>query len=540
MHYIWWNFNEGNFKELNIQFTIYNEPSTNDGLYLQMYNGEINGTSFYFGLQTRVSKPGYGLTGKGFIFSRWGTNDLSNAKTANSGWTASGNEGGLFIGVRKSYNWTNHKYTIQIKYEDSDNIGDWYGIYIQDQNANTNVYLGSLRFPFSMQAKKGISNGGGTWTEIYYKEVANSPLPDWHISIDKTYGIDFSGTNFNPVSADLSCSQNFQNINIEFHDNDQSIHFLMGSGITKQFTNKKINFNQETLPPSAPLNLKTSVSNYQVILTWEPSSKGTYPIEGYAIYRGTTPGNESSTPITTVGLTTTYTDINIIFGNSYYYYLKAFDTQGNYSEPSNEVSVTVHDTIPPTINVSYPEDGTITDHSSINIIGTVSDKESGINKLTINGSDVTLNTSGSFDFTINLNKGDNIINLVATDKAGNRFYKIITIKLAEPNIKRTVLTLQIDNKLMLVNKQEVIMDVAPIIIEGRTLLPIRWIAEPLGASVNWDAAEKKVTVSFGNEFIELWIGKNTALVNGTSTLIDPSNPKVVPVIINLIDYLLIY
>ncbi len=52
------------------------------------------------------------------------------------------------------------------------------------------------------------------------------------------------------------------------------------------------------------------------------------------------------------------------------------------------------------------------------------------------------------------------------------------------------------------------MDVAPIILEGRTLLPIRYIAGALGANVGWDEKEEKVTITFKGITIELWIGKN--------------------------------
>lgn len=75
------------------------------------------------------------------------------------------------------------------------------------------------------------------------------------------------------------------------------------------------------------------------------------------------------------------------------------------------------------------------------------------------------------------------------------------------------------------------MDVAPIILEGRTLLPIRYVAEALGANVEWEAKEQKVTINFKGIVIELWIGKNLATVNGEWKLIDPSNPNVKPITI---------
>jgi len=50
------------------------------------------------------------------------------------------------------------------------------------------------------------------------------------------------------------------------------------------------------------------------------------------------------------------------------------------------------------------------------------------------------------------------------------------------------------------------LDSPPIIKNGRTLLPIRAIIEALGGTVEWNASEKKVTVSLEQNTIELWIG----------------------------------
>ncbi len=76
------------------------------------------------------------------------------------------------------------------------------------------------------------------------------------------------------------------------------------------------------------------------------------------------------------------------------------------------------------------------------------------------------------------------------------------------------------------------MDSAPIIKDGRTLLPVRYVAEPMGANISWDNHTKKVTISLGPTVIELWVGKSVARVNGKDTLIDSQNSKVVPIIIN--------
>lgn len=97
---------------------------------------------------------------------------------------------------------------------------------------------------------------------------------------------------------------------------------------------------------------------------------------------------------------------------------------------------------------------------------------------------------------------------------------------------QTTLILHVASKQMSVNGTSVTIDVAPQIIEGRTLLPIKWVAEPLGAVVSWDPTDRKVTVSLGRTTLELWIGKSQARVDGRFIAIDALNAKVVPLIVN--------
>ncbi|KJF25690.1 hypothetical protein TZ02_17225 [Clostridium aceticum] len=75
------------------------------------------------------------------------------------------------------------------------------------------------------------------------------------------------------------------------------------------------------------------------------------------------------------------------------------------------------------------------------------------------------------------------------------------------------------------------MDTAAIIMEGRTLLPIKYIAEPMGASVDWNSKEGKITIELEDNYIEIWLDKNVARVNGERKPIDDNNINVKPVII---------
>lgn len=76
------------------------------------------------------------------------------------------------------------------------------------------------------------------------------------------------------------------------------------------------------------------------------------------------------------------------------------------------------------------------------------------------------------------------------------------------------------------------MDVSPMILEGRTLLPIRFVTDAIGANIQWFDAEKKVLINQGPTTIELWIGSSQARMNGLGVPIDPGNASVMPKIIN--------
>lgn len=66
----------------------------------------------------------------------------------------------------------------------------------------------------------------------------------------------------------------------------------------------------------------------------------------------------------------------------------------------------------------------------------------------------------------------------------------------------------------------VVNDVPPIIRNDRTMLPIRFVAENLGATVDWDSELQKVTITKNELDIEIYIDKPFALVNGNAVELD--------------------
>lgn len=71
-----------------------------------------------------------------------------------------------------------------------------------------------------------------------------------------------------------------------------------------------------------------------------------------------------------------------------------------------------------------------------------------------------------------------------------------------------------------VNGTSLQMSQPPVIVEGRTLVPLRAIFEALGVTPTWDGNTRTVTAKSGNVEMSLPIGSNTATVNGKSASLD--------------------
>lgn len=87
--------------------------------------------------------------------------------------------------------------------------------------------------------------------------------------------------------------------------------------------------------------------------------------------------------------------------------------------------------------------------------------------------------------------------------------------------------LKIDNNTMTVGENEVQLDTAPVIINGRTLIPVRGMSEAMGADVDWDNTDKTVTITKENVAIKLTIDSTTAYLNNEEKTLDTA-----PVILN--------
>jgi len=194
-----------------------------------------------------------------------------------------------------------------------------------------------------------------------------------------------------------------------------------------------------------------------------------------------------------------------------------YDTYGNYTTKSFKV---IKDSRPPVVNLTIPEKvifstievkGIIYDElsgvKSVLINGTPYN-------LPLSGNvSLTLNLTGGVNI-ITVEATDNLEN--TTKKTYNVTYTpvsatsiIIALQIDNPEITINGISKKIDAQ-----------GSKPIIKNGRTLLPIRVLIESLGGTVEWNAKEQKVTITLNGHSIILWIGKDIVLVNGSKVKLD--------------------
>jgi hypothetical protein len=73
---------------------------------------------------------------------------------------------------------------------------------------------------------------------------------------------------------------------------------------------------------------------------------------------------------------------------------------------------------------------------------------------------------------------------------------------------------------IMMNGTQINTSISPQIINGRTYVPLRAIAEGLGSKVNWDSEQQKVTVEKADKLLEFTIGNPEVTVNNTTLTIE--------------------
>ena len=124
------------------------------------------------------------------------------------------------------------------------------------------------------------------------------------------------------------------------------------------------------------------------------------------------------------------------------------DASDNDGDAATQKSVTfIIDTVPPTLNITTPNDGIKTNKTSITVSGTTNDVTSSPVTLTVklnsgNAEAVTVNNDGSFSKDLTLADGANTITITAKDSAGKTttIVRNVTLDTHAPAFSNIVIT----------------------------------------------------------------------------------------------------
>jgi hypothetical protein len=147
-----------------------------------------------------------------------------------------------------------------------------------------------------------------------------------------------------------------------------------------------------------------------------------------------------------------------------------------------------------------------------------------------------------FDFTkipINNSLGSSFT-LLTNDPRQKRINIPITV-FVKP--KELIITLQIGNLMAYVQqpgemkKESIRLDTPPTIVNGRTVVPLRFLAETFGAKVTWLQAEEEIQIRYEGILIHLWLHRNyrrtyDALIERTNQALKKIALDTPPCIIN--------
>ncbi len=90
----------------------------------------------------------------------------------------------------------------------------------------------------------------------------------------------------------------------------------------------------------------------------------------------------------------------------------------------------------------------------------------------------------------------------------------------EVELDPTIIMLQINNKIMFVNDDQIELDVPAQLINSRTMVPMRAIFEALSATVEWDNDTETATAERAGVVIKITINSNTMYVGEETVELD--------------------
>ena len=157
------------------------------------------------------------------------------------------------------------------------------------------------------------------------------------------------------------------------------------------------------------------------------------------------PSEQISNSAIANGYSFTYTPAEALSDGSHTVTVDISDHDGNTAD--QKTTTFIVDTVAPTLNVTAPTEGYITNTAELTVVGTTNDVTSSpvTVKITLNSADqgaITVNAGGAFSKQITLAEGANVIVITATDAAGKStsVTRNVTLDTSQPAITAATIT----------------------------------------------------------------------------------------------------
>lgn len=190
--------------------------------------------------------------------------------------------------------------------------------------------------------------------------------------------------------------------------------------------------------------------------------------------------------------------------------VQAVDPAGNITRSTLTLTV---DAMPPALSITSPSPFQSVYTRPLVVEGTA---EAGAS-VTVNGHEAVVQADGRFSASIaQLVEGSNLITIVARDAAGNTVTKGLSVTYSSNRLIR----MKIGSTTAMAGSDTLTLPVAPVIRSGTTFVPLRFVSEAFGASVQWDSIFQLIEISLGGHTIQLQINNKTAVVSGKTVALN--------------------
>lgn len=265
---------------------------------------------------------------------------------------------------------------------------------------------------------------------------------------------------------------------------------------------KTATFKVDTTPPDLTINAKEVNYTYDKSFTF----RGTLTEDGMLFING-----EQIKILSDLSFEKSF---DLKEGENFFHFI-IVDSAGNKSE---KLVLVVLDTTTPVLTVDSPKTNFEKFIGFVPVKGNVYPANCIV---TVNDNVVLVDDYGNFDYKVSsyLTNSLTPINIKAIYPLTG---KTVEQKLVVVLEKDNTIKLQIGSKIISVYGETKSMDVEPFIdkVSGRTLVPIRFISEALGFNVSYESKTKTVILTKNALKIEFTVGSKVAFVNGVKKSLD--------------------